>query len=682
METTNLGKSIKEIFDGQYKYIVPLYQRNFAWRQEQIEQLLQDVYEAYKAYKENNAGNYFIGSLVVLKRSNGDFEVIDGQQRLTTLSLITKILRINDEPRLFYDSRPEVEEFFKAFYKSENAECSIDYPQTYHLKNAINYIKDAKLDAKENDKTLRSIEDGFKSYFANNVILVRVEIPQDTDVASYFEIMNNRGEQLQKHEILKSLMMKDLDAAQRNEFALIWDACSQMDIPIQKSFKAGSDDTVGTRNYYFGKNYDEYKFKGLAEVGASNEDNPQNKRNNGENEDSEKGKGITIDDIIDGKKDVKSIVNDFNDDEKYESESQYKSIIDFPNFLMHVFKVMSQDEEVVPLNEKFLLSKYKELEKSIKPELFIEKLLFCRTVFDRYVVKTTVNEKDTEDGEKWELIKPKNYGNKWEYIGTYNNSNGTSKEQTRIVKALSMLQVTFRTRIYKNWLYEVLKWFDDKRQQERCTDDGNTAMEHIPQIQEDEKERNTIDASYEDYIRKLDEIILGNYKNLDYKNLPTNDSLTKNNSYSLGTNTPHFLFNFIDYLYWVDSQNEKSIFGEKNPKNLKEFEFKYWNSVEHHMAREWADRNQIKDKDEFIDNLGNLCLISKSANSRLSDRDVKEKVETFGKGNLGANRQIIYNETKNHDGTYTWDKDKIKKHYNALLDLLSKRKDILGLTSK
>lgn len=655
METTNLGKSIKEIFNGQYKYVVPLYQRNFAWRQEHIEQLLQDVYEAYNTYKRNNnTGNYFIGSLVVLKRSNGDFEVIDGQQRLTTLSLITKIMGINDEPRLYYDSRPEVEEFFKAFYKSEKAECNIDYPQTFHLRNTIDYIKEAKLDAEDNGKTIDSVEEGFKSFFANNVILVCVEIPQDTDVASYFEIMNNRGEQLQKHEILKSLMMKDLDTTQRNEFALIWDACSQMDIPIQKSFKAGDVDSVGTRNYYFGENYDKFNFIGLAKSsGLPNAVNSQNEKNNRGIENCFSNDGFTIDQIIGENKTVESMGNDHKDDEEYESEYQYKAIIDFPNFLMHVFKIMFPNYDI-PLNEKFLLSKYKELEERIEPDEFVKKLLFCRTIFDRYVVKTTVNEKDTEDGEKWELIKPTKYEKKWEYIGTYNNSNGISKAQARIVKALSMLQVTFRTRIYKNWLHEVLKWFD---------------------------ERNIIDAKYKDYIEKLDEIILGNYKELEYTNLDDKDSLTKDNSYSLGTNTPHFLFNFIDYLYWIDSQNEKSIFG-KNPKDLKDFEFKYWNSVEHHMAREWAERNQIDGKDDFIDNLGNLCLISKSANSRLSDRDVKEKVETFGKGNLGANRQIMYNETDNHDGTYTWDKDKIKKHYNELLKLLSKREDILKLTSE
>ena len=675
METTNLGKSIKEIFDGQYKYIVPLYQRNFAWRQEQIEQLLQDVYEAFKEYKEKKTGNYFIGSLVVLKRPNGDFEVIDGQQRLTTLSLVTKIMGINDEPRLYYDSRPEVEEFFQIFYKSEDAECNIDYPQTYYLKNAIEYIKEANLDAKcdieypqtfhlkdylkkaESDaKENNKLKDEFKTFFTNNVILVLVEIPQDTDVASYFEIMNNRGEQLQKHEILKSLMMSKLtDANQRTRFARIWDACSQMDIPIQKSFKAGNKDEVGTRNYYFSDTYDGFEFDNIEKIFAtSSETNPQ-KGNN------ETSNGDTIDEIIDGKKTVPGNDGntsgiDFTDEENCESESRYKSIIDYPNFLMHVFKSMFPNKEI-PLNEKFLLSTYKEVEKDVNEEFskkFISKLFFFRTVFDRYVVKTTDDDKDVEDGEKWALIKPKKYDKSWKYIGTFKDDDDNDKDnnqQKRIIKALSMLQVSYRTRIYKNWLYDILKWFDEKKK---------------------------IDVSYEEYVKKLDEIILKEYDekyNLNYKPLDDMVPLTKDNSYSAGTNTPHFLFNFIDYLYWVDSKNDNSIF--ENKKELKDFEFKYWNSVEHHMAREWADRNKIDGKDDFIDNLGNLCLISKNANSRLSDRHVQEKVETFGKGNLGANRQIMYNETKNPDGTYDWNKEKIKKHYNELLLLLSKSEEIL-----
>lgn len=625
METNRLEKSIQEIFDGQYKYIVPLYQRNFAWRRDEIEQLLHDIYEAYKT---NRDGNYFIGSLIVLKRSNGDYEVIDGQQRLTTLSLITKILGINQEPRLFYDSRPEVEEFFREFYKTGNT--TIDYPQTFHLRNAIDYIKETSLDAsgKEDIKILddnNNIVD-FKDYFANNVILVRVEIPQDTDVASYFEIMNNRGEQLQKHEILKSLLLSKLSETDNNktkEFARIWDACSQMDIPIQKLFDAD------TRKRYFGIYYNEFLFKTLSDENYTILE------------------PATISTILNTQL-TPIAPKDDKEDEQDIDESIYKSIIDFPNFLMHVFKVKYQSNSVaIPLNEKYLLSTYNGLKTHIDPEEFIKTLFFCRTVFDRYIIKTIADKTDNEDGEKWTLRKPKKHDNSWDYVDTFgkdDDDNFTSKEQDRAIKALSMLQVSFRTRIYKTWLYEILAWFVN--------------------------EKNNVNIQYNQYIKKLDEIILKSYKPIgEYQHI-TEDSLTRDNSYSLGTKTPHFVFNFIDYLYWVQDQNNEE-------KQIKDFDFKYWNSIEHHLAKEWATRNScnVPGYQNYIDNLGNLCLISKSSNSRLSDRDVKEKVDTFGKGNLGAKRQIMYKMTK--DNGYVWVEEQIKTHYNELLDLINNRNAIL-----
>ena len=67
--------SVENIFKD--KYIIPLYQRNFAWGEEQISRLLQDIYESMRSGDKH----FYIGSLVVLQRGNGEFEVIDGQQR-------------------------------------------------------------------------------------------------------------------------------------------------------------------------------------------------------------------------------------------------------------------------------------------------------------------------------------------------------------------------------------------------------------------------------------------------------------------------------------------------------------------------------------------------------------------------------------------------------------------------
>ena len=637
MENDNLSKNIRTIFDEQNKYVIPLYQRNFSWKREQIEQLLQDV---FSAFKQNPKGKYYIGSLVVLKRSNGDFEVIDGQQRLTVLSIITKILGINKGPRLFYDSRPEVEEFFKVFYNSEDGSCNIDYSQIAHLKNAIDIIKEIDLDAENQTGKVNEAHEivkqgvSFCQFFENNVILVRVEIPQDTDVASYFEIMNNRGVQLQKHEILKSFLMNKLPDKLRNEFAIIWSACSQMDTPIQKLF------TIDDRKKYFGVNYDDFCFKGLTESDIEIYDTNFKQ----------------LDEILENLNGVNTTDKPKEDSEVNDDEAKYKSIIDFPNFLMHVIKVMfpysNNEEKEIPLNEKYLISTYKTISKEINPTDFIKTLFFCRTVFDIYIVKT-LSDSNSEDGERWTLRKPRKKEDKWYYVDTFGKNDEEDKiseEQNRIVKALSMLQVTFRTRIYKNWLFEILKWFYDQK---------------------------NINVEYKNYLHLLDSIILKNYdeRKITKNKIDENTNLTRENSYSDGLKTPHFLFNFIDYLYWVDSSNETQHF--ESSKLIKQFDFKYWNSIEHHMAREWAARNseKVPNYDNYIDNLGNLCLISKSVNSRLSDRDAKEKAETFGKGNLGANRQIMYAITKKTNWNYH--EEQIKKHYNELLDLLSKRKDIL-----
>ena len=625
METIKLEKSIKEIFE-KGKYIVPLYQRNYAWRRNEIEQLLQDVYESYESFKKNRNSNYFIGSLVVLKRQNGDYEVIDGQQRLTTLSLIAKILEISKYPCLFYDSRPEVEAFFKEFYTSGDIE-RIDYPQIMHLKNAVMYINEANLDANNiSSITINNLpdKDKFIDYFSNNVKLVRVEIPEDTDVASYFEIMNNRGVQLQKHEILKSLLIAKLKDNEQKEFAQLWDACSQMDVPIQRLFNEN------LRKKYFGDKYDSF-VSPYCDTTETNFPLIQHE-------------SFSIEDILQETAD-KGILEYQNeeDDEIEEEASEYKSIIDFPNFLMHVIKLKYQNN--IPLNEKNLLSEYKKIKEDVNPKDFIKTLFFCRTVFDRYVVKT-IADPNEEDEIKWILHKPTKYEKSWKYTNTFNDP-----EQYRIIKALSMLQVTFRTRINKNWLQDILKWF---------VENGFSL---------------NVDAK--DYIKKLDAIILKYYdEQVIIKNEPLSEGecINKENSYSSGTNTPHFLFNFIDYLYWVDSQYN-NVLGTK--KELTDFEFKYWNSVEHHLAQQYAKDIDTDGYSNYIDNLGNLCLISKNANSRLNDRSVQEKCERSKRNKMGPNRQIMYNETKNSDDTYTWDKHKIKKHYNELLELLSKRREIL-----
>lgn len=605
MEITNLNKSLEQIF--QSKYIVPLYQRNYAWDQDEIEQLLQDLYENFKKSQMNSSLNYFIGSLVVLKRKDGFYEVIDGQQRLTTLSLLLKIIDKVKEPKLFYESRLEVEAFFDSYYRNGSTKDVTFNYKVSHLINAVDLLQQTIVNPDERkQKRLFDIEDfeKFKNFIFQNVILVRVEIPQDTDVASYFEIMNNRGEQLKKHEILKSYLMetlKDNDGnyfgKQQDEFSKIWDACSQMDTHIQKLFP------TEVREKYFGENYDE-----IHEVDFQNEETIENNGfsiNQALEKISENTNSIQIDDIDDASKD--------------------QSIIDFSNFLMHIFKVKYKTylengvETEIPLNEKDLIIVYNGII-NLDAKDFINDLLYYRTVFDRFIVKAT-EEENEEEKYRWTLQKPYKY--------LYEKKNRTSLKfkntfdsQDRLIKSISLLQVTFRNKKYKNWVQSLLNYFSDKVK---------------------------FTVKCEDLQSFIDQLILEYY-----------DTNINFDQFDQGVKVPHFLFNFIDYLYWVKIPSD--------------FKFTYRNSVEHHLPQSY--KNEINDT--LLDNLGNLCLVSKSSNSKMNNEHPVGKAAESGKyyrKNLPPKQKMMYNLTNLEN---KWGNDEIGIHKNEVIELLNRRRELLN----
>jgi uncharacterized protein with ParB-like and HNH nuclease domain len=80
---------VSHVFDN-INYLVPIYQRNYAWGETQIVQLIEDIESSI----DRSNKNYFLGNLIVNQTDNNVYEVIDGQQRLTTLYLLEKYLGI------------------------------------------------------------------------------------------------------------------------------------------------------------------------------------------------------------------------------------------------------------------------------------------------------------------------------------------------------------------------------------------------------------------------------------------------------------------------------------------------------------------------------------------------------------------------------------------------------------
>lgn len=624
--------NVEQIFESEY--VVPIYQRNFAWGEEQIFRLLQDICESI----ESNEQQYYIGSLVVIRRKNGEYEVIDGQQRLTTLALLSYVLHFNIRTKLHYDSRPEVETFLESIAASQlitNKNSSVS-----HYLNAIKLLKEG-IDKLEHEAECENFRETFSEFVRNHVCIVREVMPPDTDVASYFEIMNNRGEQLQEHEIVKGLLLEKIknDPSLSQVCSTIWDACSQMDERIQKSF------TKQMRISLFGDDYNKL---------VPTEDNYKEVFSN-----IQCGKfiteGIGLSDILKDDFTFNSISSAASNEEDVPEVNREESIIDFPNFLMHVMRLYYNDilsdakeKEGIRLHDKYLLNTFRSIADKIDATEFIYRLLRCRTVFDRYVVKTNFVNDDDEEGREWSLLKPKHYEyNKGGYTGSQlKYINVFEHDQDMIIKALSCIQVCHPSRYYKNYLQTILNWFK------------------VGSIEIDENI----------FLQKLNNWILHDLNNnARYFGVKEYDSELQ------GTKISHSVLNYIDYLLWFAHVNKTPISGTEPElslvKKLKDFRFQYWNSVEHHYPqkrKEEMESEQVTDFD--LNCLGNVFLVGKSTNSRMSDKNPKDKASIYGGNvNLAPNRQIIYDIT-NLQG---WGKSQIENHLSFIEAVFNYKDKIL-----
>ena len=201
----------KTIFTDS-NYIIPLYQRAFAWSDREITQLIDDIYD-YDAQK------YYLGSLIVNVGDNGYYEVIDGQQRLTALFLLLNYLGYRwKKDSLCYECREKSNYTLNWLLRdndSKNKTVDEDKIEQTLIKGLDIIYQKFCTDQIDKEK--------FKGKL-KNVNLFRIEVPPHTDLNRYFEIMNVRGEQLEQHDILKAKLMVPLGSDEQTAFSIVWDA--------------------------------------------------------------------------------------------------------------------------------------------------------------------------------------------------------------------------------------------------------------------------------------------------------------------------------------------------------------------------------------------------------------------------------------------------------------------------
>ena len=346
--------AIEKILNEDNTYIIPIYQRNYEWEQPQIERLIRDINSIGKNER------YYLGTLVTFKREDGSYELVDGQQRHTTLNLIKAVLDKKTSFNLKFQARSECDQFFREL--SEATKGLPQIPKTQNLKQGVEII----------ESVLNDIEDkeAFRKKFFEQTYIFRTELPKETELNHYFEIMNNRGEQLEKHEILKALLMNVLkDDKDREVFAQIWEACSFMGNYIWNN---------GLPKELLEK--EEFSFddivSSLRKDKSSKNNQPQ-----------------TIVALLE--KGVETLPEEFKQGEESKTYD-YRSVLEFPTFLLYVYHLINPDKKI-SFDDKKLLETFKDYKDA---ETFIVALLKYRIYFDKYIIKNSVltNEKESNWG--------------------------------------------------------------------------------------------------------------------------------------------------------------------------------------------------------------------------------------------------------------------------------------------
>lgn len=477
--------SIRALLEDRARYLVPMYQRNYAWGEGEITQLLQDVLDyQQKLVSGKGPQTYYIGTLVVFARDDGSFEVIDGQQRFTTLSLLANWLKHHaidsvdmswyQTINLAFESRPISSHTFERLWQGVAPYDLRGSTFNEGLVNGFELIDKAMADLGLVGAKLTA----FCDYLFKHVQISRIEVPKDTDLNHFFEAMNNRGEQLEKHEVIKARLMETLNQIPEEEhrrqsihiLTRVWDACANMERYIQYGF------TPQERHRLFGESdWGQFVPRDFAHLldllGSPNTADAADKSRAAAGSQGRTLLAILQDDKLDGEQTV---------EEESAGSERFNSVINFSNFLLHVLRLVSRDPgdtEGVPLDDKQLVDQF-ELRVIRQPDpvaavqRFIYGLLKSKYLFDQFIIK-----REFADGkDSWSLKRLHWYSEKSvSYINTFDkdeNENGFSGVNRRVLMLLSAFHVSTPTLVYKHWLNGALRYLFDNCHPDQPVDAG------------------------------------------------------------------------------------------------------------------------------------------------------------------------------------------------------------------
>ena len=243
--------SLSKIFSNEFEFHIPAYQRPYAWTETETEELFQDLYDFFDTEKNDN---YFLGSIVLIKEEGEpSASVIDGQQRLTTLSILLSVLAnhssmsdVKSSLRKYIQSEENVVEGIEAkprlFLRDKDQAFFHKYIQEGHLDELLKIDKDSSdldTEAKKHiwancRKLMEEIQSKFgdndqeqlkkfSSFLATRCYMVAVSTPSQDSAFRVFSVMNSRGLDLLPIDIIKSDTIGKIPENNRDKYTEIWE---------------------------------------------------------------------------------------------------------------------------------------------------------------------------------------------------------------------------------------------------------------------------------------------------------------------------------------------------------------------------------------------------------------------------------------------------------------------------
>lgn len=257
---------IKDLLSNKFLFEIPDYQRAYAWTKENLKQLVEDIWESVELNKAR--GNkefdqyepYFLGSIVLCSKEYKDdgcgiYDVIDGQQRLTSIIMLIAAIRdlidneeykkvlsdlIYQKPNVLMGikesirvkARGKEEEFFKKYILTNGGTelvKDLDMEELSEAKqnmvNAIEVFRDSFFN--ENGELLEEKLNEFIVYLLQKVVLVVITTESFTSAFRLFNVINARGLPLTDSDLLKSENLRVMNPEIRKEYTDIWESHEQ-----------------------------------------------------------------------------------------------------------------------------------------------------------------------------------------------------------------------------------------------------------------------------------------------------------------------------------------------------------------------------------------------------------------------------------------------------------------------